>query len=97
MAKMKAVIISLQQMTFDTDFNGITDLRDHLLLLHETLFDSLKKLANSQAELNQQEVTRNKISSEFDLFTRKPGEVPVILCSKKKRRKGKKVKNIEFT
>ena len=43
----------------NADYPILNELRNHLLLLHETLFDSLKRLSISEAELFQAEVSIN--------------------------------------
>ena len=39
-------------MNFDYQFTAINLIKDHILMLHKTLFDFLKKVNESEKELN---------------------------------------------
>lgn len=54
--KMKFLLIELQKMNFQYEYSSMNEIKDHILLLHQTLYDSLKKLSLLNSELNQQEV-----------------------------------------
>lgn len=61
MNKMKILLIQLQKMNFDYEFTSINLVKDHILVLHQTLFEVLKKLNNVNNELNHQEVIYRSI------------------------------------
>eukprot|EP01017_Pseudomicrothorax_dubius_P023152 TRINITY_DN24836_c0_g1_i2.p1 TRINITY_DN24836_c0_g1~~TRINITY_DN24836_c0_g1_i2.p1 ORF type:complete len:409 (+),score=135.18 TRINITY_DN24836_c0_g1_i2:28-1254(+) len=55
MTSVKARLAELQRLSFDGRLAPLVDVKEHLLLLHETLFDALRKLKTSSEELGQQE------------------------------------------
>ena len=54
--KMKFLLIELQKMNFQYEYSYLNEMKDHILLLHQTLYDSLKRLNVLNSELHQQEV-----------------------------------------
>ena len=53
---MKFLLIELQKMNFQYEYSYLNEMKDHILLLHQTLYDSLKRLNVLNSELHQQEV-----------------------------------------
>ena len=66
MSKMKFLLGGLQKISYEREFSILKDLKTHILLLHQTLYDSLKQLGISKAEATQQDV--NIISTEIIKF-----------------------------
>ena len=67
-SKMKIFINQLQKQRFDNDSNILTSLKNHLLMLHQTLFDTLKKVVNLNSEIVNIEVNKiflPKFSTDF--------------------------------
>lgn len=54
--KVKILIQNLKKKDFSEEFPILNEFRNHLLLLHETLFDSLKRLSLAEADMLQSEV-----------------------------------------
>ena len=54
--KMKFLLIELQKMNYQYEYSSLNEIKDHILLLHQTLYDSLKRLSLLNSELHQQEV-----------------------------------------
>lgn len=54
--KMKFLLIELQKMNYQYEYSSLNEIKDHILLLHQTLYDSLKRLNTLNSELHQQEV-----------------------------------------
>lgn len=52
---MKFLLIELQKLNYKYQFSSINDIKDNILLLHQTLYDTLKKLNASNIDLHQQE------------------------------------------
>ena len=57
--KMKFLLIELQKMNYQYEYSSLNEIKDHILLLHQTLYDSLKRLNVLNSELHQQEVIKN--------------------------------------
>jgi len=53
MNKMKFLLTNLQKVIFQHDYAILNDLKMHILLLHQTLYDAMKQLGNAQAEIIQ--------------------------------------------
>ncbi len=49
--KMKVFLSQLQKQRFDAESSTLHSLKNHLLILHQTLFDTLKKLTNLNSEI----------------------------------------------
>ena len=58
--RMKFLLLKLKQMQFQSSLKILSEMKNHLLLLHETLYDVLKRLASNQNELRVQEKTWRK-------------------------------------
>ena len=43
--KMNFLLIELPKMNFQYEYSSMNEIKDHILLLHQTLYDSLKKLS----------------------------------------------------
>lgn len=56
MNKMKLLLTQLQKMKFDSELTALSDLKNHFLMLHQTLYDTLKKLGNTNNEIVTLEV-----------------------------------------
>jgi len=50
-SKMKIFINQLQKQRFENDSSLLDDLKNHLLVLHQTLFDTLKKVGHLNSEI----------------------------------------------
>lgn len=50
-SKMKLLLAQLQKQKFDSDQAAMNNLKNHLLMLHQTLYDLLKKLATTNVEI----------------------------------------------
>jgi len=50
MNKMKFLLAKLQKISFQHDLSILNDLKTHILLLHQTLYDSMKQLGTAQTE-----------------------------------------------
>ena len=50
----------MQRMTFDQELSNLNDLKNHLLLLHQTIYDMLKKLGHLNSEIVVLEVFRKR-------------------------------------
>ncbi len=66
--KIKILLLELQKMNFEYQFSSLNDIKDHMLLLHQTLYDTLKRLNSANSDLNQQEVFRKTILIEKFFF-----------------------------
>eukprot|EP01016_Furgasonia_blochmanni_P001279 TRINITY_DN10481_c0_g1_i5.p1 TRINITY_DN10481_c0_g1~~TRINITY_DN10481_c0_g1_i5.p1 ORF type:complete len:382 (+),score=68.58 TRINITY_DN10481_c0_g1_i5:320-1465(+) len=55
MNKIKYLLVDFQKLNFEYEYSCINDLKDHILLLHQTLYDCLKRLSLAHEELNNQE------------------------------------------
>lgn len=55
-SKMKLLLAQLQKQKFDSDQAAMNNLKNHLLMLHQTLYDLLKKLATTNVEIVTLEV-----------------------------------------
>ena len=55
-SKMKIFLYNLKKKDMNNGYPILGELRNHLLLLHETLFDSLKRLSTAESDLFQAEV-----------------------------------------
>ena len=58
MNKMKFLLAGLQRISYQHEFSILNDLKTHILLLHQTLYDSLKQLGVSKMETTQQDVNK---------------------------------------
>lgn len=54
--KIKVLLMKFQDMDLSSDYIMVSRLKEHFLILHQTLFDLLKQLKNATSDLNSQEV-----------------------------------------
>jgi hypothetical protein len=86
MNKMKFLLNNLQKISFQHDLAILNDLKTHILLLHQTLYDSLKQLGNAQAEIIQLDKAWKKSFDTLvgDLEKEKKDKQEVIEMGRKK-------------
>mgnify|MGYP001616989145 CR=1 FL=1 len=62
--KIKILLMKFQDMDLSSNYIMVSKLKDHFLILHQTLFDLLKQIKISSSELNSQEVIHSNLRLE---------------------------------
>lgn len=56
LTKIKLLLIKFQKLNFDIEFKALNDIKDHIILLYQSLIDALKRYNTVRSEMQKLEV-----------------------------------------